>query len=74
MMDLVLSVPATEAVCERFFRHSSLFAKRQYVTNLNEETARDYSYIKHYLNPLWRLFVDSENVKDVFGISYVCLN
>ena len=36
MMELVLSVPATEAVCERFFRHSSLFAKRQYVTNLNE--------------------------------------
>ena len=43
------------------------------MTNLNEETTWDYSYIKHYLNPLWRLFVEGESVKDVFGIFYVCL-
>ena len=73
-MEVVLSIPATEAVCERFFRYSSLFTKRQYVTRLKESTVRDYSYVKHYLNQLWRLIAKNEKVNDVFGYFRVCLN
>ena len=73
LMEVVLSIPATEAVCERFFRYSSLFTKRQYVTRLKESTVRDYSYVKHYLNQLWRLIAKNEKVNDVFGYFRVCL-
>ena len=73
MMEMVLSIPATEAVCERFFRYSSLFTKRHYVTNLKESTVRDYTYIKHYFNQLWRLLANNEQVNTVFGFFAVCL-
>ena len=35
MVNSVLCIPASEAVCERFFRNLSLRVKKQYVTNLN---------------------------------------
>ena len=34
LLETVLSVPATEAVCERFFRQTSLTVRRQLVTTL----------------------------------------
>ena len=34
LLETVLSVPATEAVCERFLRQTSLTVKRQLVTTL----------------------------------------
>ena len=34
MVNSVLCIPASEAVCERFFRNLSLRVKKQYVTNL----------------------------------------
>ena len=49
LMEKVLCVSASEAVCERLFRHSSLFAKRQYVTKLKNDTVHDITFIKHYL-------------------------
>ena len=36
----VLSIPATEAVCERLFRISSGIARRNYVTNIKATTVR----------------------------------
>ena len=47
LAELVLSVSATEAVCERFFRQASLTVKRQYVTNMNNETVRSVAMIKY---------------------------
>ena len=74
LMEVVLSIPATEAVCERFFRYSSLFTKRQYVTRLKESTVRDYTFVKHYLNQLWRLIAKNEQVNAVYGFFHVCLD
>ena len=36
----VLSIPATEAVCERLFRISSGIARRNYVTNIKPTTVK----------------------------------
>ena len=57
LMEKVLCVSASEAVCERLFRHSSLFAKRQYVTKLNNDTVHDITFVKHYLKVMWSIFV-----------------
>ena len=40
LLDDVLSIPATEAVCERLFRISSGIARRNYVTNIKATTVR----------------------------------
>ena len=47
LLETVLSVPATEAVCERFFRQTSLTVKRQYVTNMSNDTLRSIAMIKY---------------------------
>ena len=67
LMEKVLCVSASEAVCERLFRHSSLFAKRQYVTKLNNKTVHDITFIKHYLKVMWELFVREMRIEDVLG-------
>ena len=53
LLETVLSVPATEAVCERFFRQTSLTVKRQYVTNMSNDTLRSIAMIKYNRDVLW---------------------
>ena len=45
MMNSVLCIPASEAVCERFFRNLSLRVKKQYVTNLKCNKACMITYL-----------------------------
>ena len=65
LMEKVLCVSASEAVCERLFRHSSLFAKRQYVTKLNNDTVHDITFVKHYLKVMWSIFVKDMRMENV---------
>ena len=69
LMEKVLCVPASEAICERLFRHSSLFAKRQYVTKLNNSTVHDITFVKHYLKVIWDIFVEKKDYRQVLGNS-----
>ena len=45
MVNSVLCIPATKAVCERFFRNMSLRVKQQYVTNLTCNKACMITYL-----------------------------
>ena len=45
MVNSVLYIPASEAVCERFFRNISLRVKKQYVTNLKCNKACMITYL-----------------------------
>ena len=45
MVNSVLCIPASEAVCERFFRNISLRVKKQYVTNLKCKKACMITYL-----------------------------
>ena len=45
MVNSVLCIPASEAVCERFFRNMSLRVKKQYVTNLKCKKACMITYL-----------------------------
>ena len=45
MAKSVLCIPASEAVCERFFRNMSLRVKKQYVTNLKCKKACMITYL-----------------------------
>ena len=48
LLEDVLSIAATEAICERFFRICSMITKRVYVTNLSERTVMRISFICYY--------------------------
>ena len=48
LLEDVLSIAATEAICERFFRICSMITKRAYVTNLSERTVQRMSFIRYY--------------------------
>ena len=65
LMEKVLCVSASEAVCERLFCHSSLLAKRQYVTKLNNDTVHDITFVKHYLKVMWSIFVKDMRMENV---------
>ena len=69
LLETVLSVPATEAVCERFFRQTSLTVKRQYVTNMNDDTLRSIAMIKYKKDVFYAICYG----KDVLSVlSFVC--
>ena len=48
MVNSVLCIPATKAVCERFFRSISLCVKKQYMTNLKCNKACIIIYLNRY--------------------------
>lgn len=47
-LEYVMSIAASESVCERFFRIPSQIVKRSYVTNMKKTTVREYSFITYY--------------------------
>lgn len=69
LAELVLSVSATEAICEHFFRQASLTVKRQYVTNMNNETVRSVAMIK-YNRDIFYALCYGEDILSV--LSFVC--
>ena len=48
LLEDVLSIAVTEAICERYFRICSMITKRAYVTNLSERTVQRMSFIRYY--------------------------
>ena len=61
LLDDVLSIAATEAICECFFRICSMITKRAYVTNLSERTVQRMSFIRYYKVEICNL-VKKENM------------
>ena len=55
MLEEVLSIAATEAVCERYFRICSTIVKKPYITNMNAETVNDMAFMRYYKIPLCKL-------------------
>ena len=48
LLEDVLSIAVTEAICERYFRICSMITKRVYVTNVSERTVHRMSFIRYY--------------------------
>ena len=48
LLEDILSIAVTEAICERYFRICSMITKRAYVTNLSERTVHRMSFIRYY--------------------------
>ena len=48
LLEDILSIAVTEAICERYFRICSMITKRAYVTNLSERTVQRMSFIRYY--------------------------
>ena len=48
LLEDILSIAVTEAICERYFRICSMITKRVYVTNLSERTVHRMSFIRYY--------------------------
>ena len=55
MVNSVLCIPASEAVCERFFRNMSLRVKKQYVTNLNCKKACMITYLNSNCSLVYKI-------------------
>ena len=70
MLEEVLSIAATEAVCERYFRICSTIVKKPYITNMNAETVKDMAFMRYYKIPLCRLIQG----KDMFTTMSSVLN
>ena len=61
LLDDVLSIPATEAVCERLFRISSGIARRNYVTTINPVTVKTLTLLRYFGDAAIALF-DNKDV------------
>ena len=55
MVNSVLCIPASEAVCERFFRNMSLRVKKQYVTNLKCNKACMITYLNSNCSLVYKI-------------------
>ena len=60
MLEEVLSIAATEAVCERYFRICSTIVKKPYITSMNAETVNDMASMRYYKIPLCKLIQGKE--------------
>ena len=60
MLEEVLSIAATEAVCERYFRICSTIVKKPYITSMNAETVNDMAFMRYYKIPLCKLIQGKE--------------
>ena len=60
MLEEVLSIAATEAVCERYFRICSTIVKKPYITSMNAETVNDMVFVRYYKIPLCKLIQGKE--------------
>ena len=70
MLEEVLSIAATEAVCERYFRICSTIVKKPYITSMNAETVKDMAFMRYYKIPLCQLIQG----KDMFTTMSSVLN
>ena len=61
LLEGILSIAVTEAICERYFRICSMITKRVYVTNLSERTVQRMSFIRYYKVEICNL-IKKENV------------
>ena len=48
LLEGILSIAVTEAICERYFRICSIITKREYVTNLPKRIVMRISFIRCY--------------------------
>ena len=55
MLEEVLSIAATEAVCERYFRICSTIVNKPYITSMNAETVNDMVFVRYHKIPLCKL-------------------
>ena len=55
MLEEVLSIAATEAVCERYFRICSTIVNKPYITSMSAETVNDMVFVRYYKIPLCKL-------------------
>ena len=55
MVNSILCIPASEAVCERFFRNMSLRVKKQYVTNLKCNKACMITYLNSNCSLVYKI-------------------
>ena len=55
MVNSVLCIPASEAVCERFFRNMSIRVKKQYVTNLKCNKACMITYLNSNCSLVYKI-------------------
>ena len=60
MLEEVLSIAATEAVCERYFRICSTIVNKPYITSMNAETVNDMVFVRYYKIPLCKLIQGKE--------------
>ena len=60
MLEEVLSIAATEAVCERYFRICSTIVKKPYITSMNAETVNDMASMRYNKIPLCKLIQGKE--------------
>ena len=62
-MEKIISTPATEACCERFFRITSQQTRRSYVTNIRPKTIGLLAYLQYY-NDIIMSILDNKDIRE----------
>lgn len=73
-MESILSIPSTEASCERFFRVCSQIARKPYNTNMKQETLSDLSYVKYYSQVAMAICESRDVFEQLEMMLFVCFN
>ena len=59
-LEKYLSIPASEAVCERFFRRTSQVVRKSYITNILPSTVSNLAYIDFYKDVLMKILMKED--------------
>ena len=68
MLEEVLSIAATEAVCERYFRICSTIVNKPYITSMSAETVNDMVFVRYYKIPLCKLIQGKEMFSNLSSV------
>ena len=68
LLEDILSIAVTEAICERYFRICSMITKRAYVTNLSERTVHRMSFIHYYKVEICNLIKKENMFNELRGL------
>ena len=68
MLEEVLSIAATEAVCERYFRICSTIVKKPYITSMSAETVNGMVFVRYYKIPLCKLIQGKEMFSNLSSV------